>query len=227
MSIFNFASRLFMRISTSIHHAARLNKLREQNPTCRIMNASLQAVCLGESAAILDGVYLNQVSLGSFSYVSNNSKVVNTEIGNFCSIGPNVQIGLGPHPSRVFVSTYPAFYTDRNTGCPRSFRNDRIFDDSVPTTSIGNDVWIGANAIIPGGIAIADGAIVAAGSVVVKDIPSYAVVGGNPAQIIRYRFPEDHIALLQASKWWTWPIEKIVRNLDSFSDVERFKAIIN
>src|SRR5688572_23888503 len=134
MNIFRYAGRLFCRMRAVRRNAAALNKLRGANPTCRILSAILEKVVLGESAAVLDGAHLNQVDLGSFSYVSNNSIVVNAGIGNFCSIGPNVQIGLGPHPSKVFVSTYPAFYTSQNTGCPRSFRGDKIFDDAVPRT---------------------------------------------------------------------------------------------
>jgi acetyltransferase-like isoleucine patch superfamily enzyme len=146
----------------------------------------------------------------------------NVEVGNFCSIGPYVQIGLGPHPSKTFVSTYPAFYSDHTDGCPLAFRENKIFDDSIPKTFLGNDVWIGANAIIPGGINIGTGAIVAAGAVVVKDVPPYAIVGGNPAKVIRYRFSEDEIQFLLKSEWWNWPIEKIRRHVNDFSDIERF-----
>jgi acetyltransferase-like isoleucine patch superfamily enzyme len=136
-----------------------------------------------------------------------------------------VQIGLGPHPSRVFVSTYPAFYTKNNTGCPLSFRENKIFDDSTPKTVLTNDIWIGANAIIPGGIHIGTGAIVAAGAVVVKDVPPYAIVGGNPAKIIRYRFTEDQIKALLDSEWWNWPIKKIRQHVGDFSDVEKFQGL--
>jgi len=81
--------------------------------------------------------------------------------------------------------------------------------------------------IVIGGIQISTGAIVGAGSIVVKDVPPYAVVGGNPAKVIRYRFSEEQIELLMASEWWNWPIEKILQNVDNFSDMEKFKAIIN
>ena len=112
-------------------------------------------------------------------------------------------------------------------GCPRSFREEKIFDDSALKTSIGNDVWVGSNVIIPGGVRIGTGAIVAAGSVVVKDVPPYAVVGGNPAKVIRLRFSEEQIETLLASEWWNWPIEKISQSAVEFSDIERFKAIVN
>lgn len=197
----------------------------KNNPTCRVMSGALKEVSLGEYAAILSGAVLQKVNIADFSYVSNNSVIIHVDIGKFCSIGPRVQIGLGPHPSRTFVSTYPAFYTKNNSGCPLPFREDKIFDDTTPKTILENDIWIGANAIIPGGIHIGTGAIVAAGAVVVKNVPPYAVVGGNPAQIIRYRFSEEHIKLLLDSEWWHWPIEKIRQHVDAFSDIEKFRKI--
>lgn len=190
------------------------------------MSPNIYESRLGKNVAILERAILNQVCMGSFSYVSNDSMLINVEVGNFCSIGPHVQIGLAPHPSRIFVSTYPAFYSNYNEGCPLSFRENKIFDDSVPKTDLGNDVWIGSNVTIPGGIQIGTGAIVATGSVVVKDIPPYAVVGGSPAKIIRYRFSEEQIKLLLELEWWDWPIEKIRQHVDDFSDVEKFlKAV--
>jgi len=180
---------------------------------------------MGEYVAILNGVCLKQVSLGNFSYVSDNSRLLNVSIENFCSIGPNVQVGLAPHPSRTFISTYPAFYSHSNEGCPLRFREDKIFDDSIPKTSIGNDVWIGANVIIPGGVQIGTGAIVAAGSVVVKDVLPYSVMGGNPAGIVRFRFSDEEIKMLLESEWWDWPIEKIRSNVEGFGNIERFMQI--
>jgi acetyltransferase-like isoleucine patch superfamily enzyme len=198
-----------------------LVELRAANPSCRILSIPSRSVSIGENSAILDGVYLEQVSLGNCSYISSNSRLVNVNIGNFCSIGQDVQVGLAPHPSRVFVSTYPAFYSNFNEGCPLNLRESKIFDDTVPETAIGNDVWIGSNVIIPGGIRIGTGAIIAAGAVVVKDVPPYAVVGGNPATIIRYRFTEEQIISLLESEWWNWPSEKIRQHIDDFSDVEK------
>ena len=165
--------------------------------------------------------------MGSFCYVAPDSCLNNVDVGKFCSIGSHVQIGLARHPSRTFVSTHPAFYSNDHMGCPLSFRETKVFDDSAPKTSIGDDVWIGSNVIIPGGIRIGTGAIVATGSVVVKDVPPYAIVGGNPANIIRLRFSDEQIEILLASEWWNWPIDKISRNAVEFSDIEKFKVIID
>lgn len=210
------------RMNAAQRDVEALQLLVENNPTCRIMSIALNDVALGKYVAILEGAFLDKVNISDFSYISNNSVIINAGIGKFCSISSNVQIGLGPHPSRLFVSTYPAFYSNQNLGCPMAFRDEKIFDDSVPKTVLGDDIWVGANVIIPGGIHIGTGAIVAAGAVVVKDVPPYAVVGGNPARIIRHRFSEEQVEALLASEWWDWPIEKIRHHVDDFSDIEKF-----
>lgn len=221
---FKFIGRLLQKAYSARQNLSRLDKLRAEHPSCNILSSYLYNVSIREHVAILERTYLEQVNIGSYSYVSNDSHLINVDINNFCSIGPHVQIGLAPHPSRCFVSTYPAFYTPQNNGCPSSFREDKVFDDFIAKTTIANDVWIGSNAIIPGGINISNGAIIAAGSVVVKNVPPYAIVGGNPAQVIRYRFSDEHIETLLASEWWDWPIEKIRNNVDNFSDINKFKS---
>ena len=190
------------------------------------MSRHIDDVHLGENVAIYSRTILTQVCMGNYSYVGCDACLRNVDMGNFCSIGSHVRIGLARHPSSIFVSTYPAFYSHDNDGCPLSFREDKIFVDTEPKTTIGSDVWVGSNVIIPGGIRIGTGAIVAAGSVVVQDVPSYAIVGGNPAKVIRYRFSDEQIKLLLESEWWNWSIDKIKRNADEFSDIDKFKAIV-
>ena len=222
----NFIRSLLNKASAGFRHSMALKKIRVEHPDCTILSSNFLNVSLGNYVSVLERVRLFQVDLGNYSYISNDSCLVNVRVGSFCSIGANVQIGLAPHPSRVFISTYPAFYSDQNMGCPLSFRNNKIYDDSIPKTRIASDVWMGSNIIIPGGINIGTGAIIAAGSVVVKDVPPYAVVGGNPAKLIRYRFTEQNIQMLLTSEWWHWPIEKIIKNVDGFSDIKKFKELI-
>lgn len=94
-------------------------------------------------------------------------------------------------------------------------------------TVIGNDVWIGQGAVFLPGVRVGDGAIIAAQSVVTADVPPYAIVGGNPARIIRTRFDEETVAFLLALKWWDWPIEKITEHADALAmgDFERLNIV--
>lgn len=209
-------------INRSAHDDRIIRALSAQNPTCRILSSALTNVVLGEHINIFEGVVLDKVNIKGFSYISHDSIVRNVDMGKFCSISSGVQIGLFRHPSRTFVSTYPAFYSNENEGCPMSFREDKVFDDNVPKTDVANDVWIGSNVIIPGGIKIGTGAIIAAGAVVVTDVPPYAVVAGNPASIKRYRFTDDQISQLLESRWWDWPITTIRQRAGDFVDIERF-----
>ncbi|GBQ92913.1 CatB-related O-acetyltransferase [Gluconobacter albidus] len=122
-------------------------------------------------------------------------------IGDYCSIGPNVTIILGNHRADL-VSTYPFktlshFWPSAEEGqADHSSKGDVV---------IGNDVWIGAHATLMSGVTIGDGAVIAAQALVTKSVPPYAIVGGNPAKVIRYRFPESIIARLLALAWWEWP----------------------
>lgn len=226
MNTLSFISSIVRRTILEFRTIHQRNKslvaIRKQNPTCVVKNCVLSDCSFGNYVSILDHAYLRNVSILDFSYISNNSTLINVQLGKFCSIGPYVQIGLAPHPTRLFVSTYPAFYSKSNSGCAYSFRDDFIFDDAVPRTIIGNDVWIGTNVIVPGGVSIGTGAIIAAGTVVTKDVPPYAVVGGNPSRIIRYRFAEPEIECLIRSEWWDWPAATIIRRLDLFSDIAKF-----
>jgi len=94
-------------------------------------------------------------------------------------------------------------------------------------TIIGNDVWIGQNATFLPGVKVGDGAIIAANSVVAKDVPAYHIAGGNSAKIIKKRFDDELIDFLLKTKWWDWPPEKIRANLEILcsADLEKNKAI--
>lgn len=142
--------------------------------------------------------------IGDYSYISYNCQINNVDIGNYCSIAKGVNIGLGYHPLN-FISTSPIFYSIKNP-LKRSFVKENKFKDHKKT-SVANDVWIGANSIILDGVSIGNGAIIAANSVVNKDVPPYTIVGGVPIKEIRKRFSQEIINSLNESKWWNLPQE--------------------
>ena len=137
-------------------------------------------------------------------------------IGKFCAIATGVQFMMsGSNHALEGFSTYPfgAFEGWRDTApvFPWKARGDM---------RIGNDVWIGREAMLMPGITIGDGAIIGARAVVARDVPPYAVVAGNPAAIKRFRFDEATIAALLALAWWDWPADKIARNLPAITGAD-------
>lgn len=164
--------------------------------------------------------------IGSFTYLT-NSKVGRAKIGSFCSIGPGTRIGgLGDHPVNM-ISSSPVFYSKLNQ-LGISFVEENYFSE-YKETYIGNDVWIGVNAIILDGVKIGNGVIVAAGAVVVKDVPDYAIVGGVPAKVLKYRYEKDDIVTLNNLKWWEldqFHLTK-VSNIFRNNSVENLKEKIN
>ncbi|TZF85029.1 CatB-related O-acetyltransferase [Pedobacter sp. BS3] len=156
--------------------------------------------------------------IGDYSYINAHVSIKNTTIGKFCSIGPGVKIELGNHPVH-FVSSHPAFYANNKPF--DTFAKNTCFEE-YRQVIIGNDVWIGENVLIPGGVNIGDGAVITAGAVVTKNVEPYAIVGGVPAKIIRYRFDERTRKIIHESKWWEKDEEWLRKNHLLFHDAEAF-----
>ena len=140
------------------------------------------------------------------------------KIGKFCSLSKGVKIYLGGQHRVDWVSTFPfnEFFDAAKhiKGHPAS-KGDIIIE---------NDVWIGGDVTILSGVTLHNGCAVGAGSVVTKDVPPYAIVAGNPAKIIKYRFDEKTIADLLDIQWWDWPIDKIKQHVSSImsTDISAF-----
>ncbi|WP_318311074.1 CatB-related O-acetyltransferase [Flagellimonas crocea] len=154
-------------------------------------------------------------SIDDYSYVGLFGLVNNTKIGKFCSISMNFKSGLGQHPVNR-VSTSPIFYS-KKFALYESFAKENSNFEEYSDITIGHDVWIGADVLVMDGVNIGNGAIVASKAVVTKDVPSYAIVGGIPAKIIKYRFSEDIITALEQMEWWNWSRDKILENGNLFN----------
>lgn len=167
------------------------------------------------------------MSLGAFSYVAGGTAdTLKMQVGRFCSIARGVNIVTGNHPVAA-VSTNPFFYGHYHGRHMPEVLNAAVtesgeagFKRDLGVVRVGHDVWIGGYSLLKGGIRIGIGAVVASGSVVVKDVEPYTVVGGNPARLIRPRFGEAQIRRLKASKWWQVD-PRALRGLDMF-DIDAF-----
>lgn len=166
------------------------------------------------------------VSVGRYSYGAplvlwgRGDKSRRLEIGSFCSIaaGVSIYVGMQGRHTTDFLSTYPI---NMIFGVPSDAGISKAISGNLNVV-IGNDVWIGRDSLILAGVTIGDGAVIGTRSVVTKDVPPYAIVGGVPAKVIRYRFSPEIIDLLLELKWWEWSDEKIKENRDLFfsSDIE-------
>lgn len=168
---------------------------------------------LSNKVKIADGCRVFGSEIGIYSYLADHACITNTSVGSYTSIGPGSRVNLGDHPSNL-VSTSPATFSTITKKKYSHFKK----------VIIGNDVWIGANVLVKGGIKISDGAIIGAGSYVNKDIPPYAIAVGSPAKVIKYRFSEDEIKAFLTIKWWCWEASKVqlLREKGEFDDVKTF-----
>lgn len=157
-----------------------------------------------QKSTYINSLYVSRdTKVGSYVYIGYNTSITRANIGNYCSIASNVSIGMGEHDLDG-ISTNSIFYENQ-------------YDELTKKDCIiWNDVWIGVDAIVRRGVTVGNGAVIGANSFVNKDIPPYAIVAWSPAKIIRYRFPDDQIALIEASKWWECPkdeAQKIFKEL--------------
>lgn len=164
--------------------------------------------------------------LGFASYIGNECNLPNTKIGKYCSIGNRVKLIGGAHPVDTNISTHPAFYAKKNVvGITYvehdSFEEHKTVEDNYLLV-ISNDVWIGSDVRFLEGVSVGNGAVIAAGAMVTKNVPDYAVVGGVPAKIIKYRFDKELIDLLLSLKWWDMDESSLSEIAGDFSDPKEF-----
>ncbi len=174
-------------------------------------------------------------SIGSHSYFSGKMGYgtyicdycrIEASIGRFCSIGYGVRTALGTHPLHTpFATTSPMFFSLRKQAM-YTFATEQLFDEILPPVQIGNDCWIGDRVEIVGGVIIGDGAVVLTGAVVTKDVPPYAIVGGIPAKVLKFRYDEETIEWLLKVQWWKKPIEWLQDNHNSLCNIDLLHQLL-
>lgn len=182
---------------------------------------------------ILSNTAISSCHIGRGTYIGSHCQLMKCQIGNFCSIGDKLRVGLGSHPSANFVSTHPAFYSPfKQAGFTFSneisleFKEFKYIHDDI-LVEIGNDVWIGYNVTILDGVKIGDGAIIAAGAVVTKDIQPYSIVGGIPAKHLKNRFNNEEIEFLLSFRWWEKDMNWLKTNYKLFNNIETLRNNLN
>lgn len=172
---------------------------------------------------IKDYAELHNSVLGKYSYISQFSIVNKTKIGKFCSIANGCYIGLWEH--NTDVSTHSFYLYEHSGNFVKGYRNYK--KDNIET-KIGHDVWIGANVVVMKGVRIGSGAIVGASAVVTKDVPPYAIVVGNPAKVIKYRYNESDIEWLLKLEWWNFSRKQLKHliKIGAFDNFELFKKTL-
>lgn len=169
---------------------------------------------ISPKARICRLVKIKRSQVGDYSYIGPSCDITHTTIGKYCSIADNCRICTPSHTLRL-ISSSPIF-TLRNNGTGTTWVTNNVGHNEMQSVCIGNDVWIGSRVIIKDGITIGDGAVIGAGAVVTKDVPPYAVVGGIPAKVIKYRFEQPIIDKLLEIKWWNANDEKLRNNIKFF-----------
>ena len=158
----------------------------------------------------------DRVQVGRFTYFHESVRFLTwvsgekIVVGDFCSVADGAMICVGGNHRTELVSTFP--FDNILLHKPNPTRTYKTTRDTL----IGNDVWIAARACVLGGAHIGDGAVVSTGAVVSGDVPPYAIMAGNPAQVVRYRFSKTTVERLQRLKWWDWPNDKIRANVEWF-----------
>ena len=198
---------------------ARLSETPRIDPTAQVRDS-----VFGRYTAVGARTKVAECTFGDYSYVVNDSDLIYTDVGKFVSIASHVRVNPGNHPlQRPALShfTYRAAAYDLGEDEAAFFDWRRSF-----RCRLGHDCWIGHGAIILPGVSVGIGAAVGAGAVVTKDVPDFAIVVGNPARLLRYRFPEEIRAALLRIAWWDWSHEKLRETLPDFRSlrIEAFCA---
>jgi acetyltransferase-like isoleucine patch superfamily enzyme len=204
-----------------------LNGIMRLNPGARIIKSTIRGpLFLNKNSQVGPDVVA-----GKYFGMNENCFIARASIGAFCAIGARTAINPFNHPSN-WLSIHEFQYHPNSFDWVEEYVNFARLQhtpDMLSEVTVGNDVWTGHNVNVTAGVNVGDGAIIAAGSVVTKDVPPYAIVAGVPAVVKRYRFPETTIERLLRAKWWDLELSQLsglpFRDLDRCLDmVEEIKA---
>lgn len=184
--------------------------------------SSIRSSHVHPTSKIESGTSFVVSSMDKHSFCGYDCDIYRATIGRFTSIANGVIIGGARHPME-WVGMSPVFYAGRDS--IKAKFSEHVLEPP-PQTLIGHDVWVGRSAIILPGVKVGNGAVVGAGSVVTKDVPAYAIVAGNPARLIRYRFDTSVIEALSNIEWWNYP-ETTLEELSKYiKDPHKFISVI-
>lgn len=202
---------LYWKLKRRFHGIVRFDKTVSISP-----NSSFE----GANSIGRHSVFSGRMGYGS--YLCMNCRIVGN-IGRFTSISDEVAYHPGHHPYTFpYATTSPMFYSLRKQAM-YTFARRQVYDEIHAPIEIGNDCWIGPRTVLVGGITIGDGAVILAGAVVTKDVPPYAMVGGIPARVIKYRYDQETIDWLLKVRWWDKPLEWLQANWELMCDLDRLK----
>lgn len=189
----------------------------------RTIHARVGTLVIGDYVRLGDRLILHgdAFTFGGHFYCGNDVNISGDRarfaVGKFSSFGPRVSFVLGRGYHRPQSLSNAAFGHIPHFDSPEWTRHFDFEAESSSTCTVGNDVWIGTGSVVLPNVTIGDGVVVSANSVVTQDVPSYAIVGGNPAQVVAFRFKQSLIKELLELRWWDWPIERINRNMALFT----------
>jgi virginiamycin A acetyltransferase len=218
----NFIRRKIYEI---VKHYNVIDKQARINSDAYISGSSIYGnVKIGQGDIVYQSHVEGDVEIGHYSTLWGPGIFVigrkqGIEIGRFCSIAKYVSIQEDYHN----IDRITTYCLERNLLGVTPGESAMVSNGKIV---VGNDVWIGARAQILSGVRVGDGAVIGAGSIVTKDVPPYAVVGGNPAKIIKYRFDQKKIDELIELAWWNWSIEKIKENYQFLLSVSNKDGIL-
>lgn len=217
------AARRYLSAQFLRNYPGRVTIGKECRIPFRTIHARVGTLAIGDYVRFGDRLFLHgdAFAFGDHFYCGNDVTIsgdrARFQVGKFSSFGIRVSLLLGRGHHRPHSLSNAAFGHIPHFDSSEWTRHFDFEAESASACTVGNDVWIGTGSVVLPNVTIGDGAVVSANSVVTQDVPPYAIVGGNPAQIVAFRFKQSLIKEILELRWWDWPIERINRNMALFT----------